>query len=82
MSNHLPGLIFRPGITRWTPAVDRSVTMDFKTYDDFIKTIAESQRADVRMLPSHWPPSPAEVDSLHLERWYVEFKALRQGYVD
>ena len=53
MSEHLPGLIFRTGMTTWVPAVDRSVKTEFITYDDFMKTIPESQKADVKMLPSH-----------------------------
>ncbi|THG99492.1 hypothetical protein EW026_g2871 [Hermanssonia centrifuga] len=38
MSNHLPALIFRQGITSWIPTADRSVVLDFPTFDDYIKT--------------------------------------------
>ena len=71
MSTHLPGLVFRPGMTTWIPAVDRFVNMKSVSYDDFIKTIPEGQKADIKMLPSHWPPPPSEAESLHLNRWYV-----------
>ena len=72
MSNHLPGLVYRPGLATWRPAVDRAVVMDFPTYEDYLNSIPESKRADVKMLPSHWPPSPAEAAELHLDRWYVK----------
>lgn len=71
MSNHLPALIHRPGLTTWIPAVDRSATAEFATFVDFIKTIPESQRSDVKMVESHWPPSATEAEELHLTRWYV-----------
>lgn len=71
MPNHLPDLIYRPGMTTWMPAVNRDVTTDFATFQDFIQSIPESQRADVKMVESHWPPSAAEADELHLTRWYV-----------
>ena len=71
MSDHLPGLVYRPGLATWRPAVDRAVTMDHATYEDYLNTIPEAKRADVKILPSHWPPSPTEAEELHLDRWYV-----------
>ncbi len=72
MSNHLPALIFRQGITSWIPTADRSVVLDFPTFDDYIKTIPTNKRGESKMVESQWPPSPSEADELHLTRWYVE----------
>ncbi|TFK82297.1 S-adenosyl-L-methionine-dependent methyltransferase [Polyporus arcularius HHB13444] len=68
MSNHLPGLVLRPGLTSWKPTVTREINTDFATYQDYIQTLDESQRASSKMLESHWPPSAAEAESLHLSR--------------
>ncbi|GJE86312.1 RsmB/NOP family class I SAM-dependent RNA methyltransferase [Phanerochaete sordida] len=67
MSNHLPGLIFRPGIKTWTPFVDRFVTTKFPTYQAYLESLPENKRADAKLVESHWPPTPAEADALHLE---------------
>lgn len=69
MSNHLPTLQFRPGMTTWRPSVDRAVVLDYPTYDDFIQSLPESKRADTKLLKSHWPPPPDEAESLRLTRW-------------
>ncbi|KAI0088251.1 cytosine-5--methyltransferase [Irpex rosettiformis] len=68
MSNHLPSLQFRPGMTTWTPSVDRSVVVDYSTYHDFIQSLPESKRADSKLLQSYWPPPPDEAESLRLTR--------------
>ena len=69
MPNHLPGLISRPGIKTWTPAVDRSVDMKFATHQAYIESLPENKRADSKLVESHWPPTPADADALHLEYW-------------
>ena len=71
MSNHLPGLVHRPGLTSWKPTVTREINTEFATYEDYIQSLEESQRGSSKMLPSHWPPSPAEAETLHLSRWFV-----------
>ncbi|KAF7795210.1 hypothetical protein EIP86_006360 [Pleurotus ostreatoroseus] len=68
MSNYLPSLIYRPGLTTWTPAVNREVTTEFATFQDFIQSVPESQRADVKMTESHWPPPATEANELYLTR--------------
>ena len=70
MSKHLPGLVFRPGLSSWRPAVDRSVDVSFVTYEDYIQSLPESKRAESKMLESHWPPTPAEAEELRLNLWY------------
>ncbi|KAI1792405.1 S-adenosyl-L-methionine-dependent methyltransferase [Ganoderma leucocontextum] len=68
MSNHLPGLIYRTGLTSWRPTVSREVNTEFATYEDYVQSLDESQRASSKMLESHWPPSPEEAESLGLTR--------------
>ncbi|KAI0634105.1 cytosine-5--methyltransferase [Trametes polyzona] len=68
MSNHLPGLIHRPGMTSWRPSVTREVNTDFATYEEYIASLDEAQRAATKLTESHWPPSAEEAESLHLTR--------------
>ncbi|RPD68357.1 S-adenosyl-L-methionine-dependent methyltransferase [Lentinus tigrinus ALCF2SS1-7] len=67
MSNHLPGLVHRPGLTSWKPTVTREINTEFATYQDYIQSLDESQRGSSKMLESHWPSSP-EAENLHLSR--------------
>ncbi|KAH9829989.1 cytosine-5--methyltransferase [Rhodofomes roseus] len=68
MSNHLPSLIHRPGMTTWIPTVDRNITTDFHTYKDHWDSLSEDQRKQSKMLESHWPPTGEEVEKLNLTR--------------
>lgn len=68
MSNHLPGLAYRPGLRTWTPSVDRELDMKFATHKDYLDSLPEGKREGSKMLESHWPPSAAEADALGLER--------------
>ncbi|KAI0822437.1 cytosine-5--methyltransferase [Trametes gibbosa] len=70
MSDHLPGLVYRPGMTSWKPSVSREVNTEFATYHDYIQSLDDAQRSSSKMLESHWPPSAAEVESLHLTRCF------------
>ncbi|KAK7683830.1 hypothetical protein QCA50_013206 [Cerrena zonata] len=67
-TNHLPGLKHRPGLTTWTPSVDRSVVTDFTTYHDFIQSLPEEKRADTKLVESQWPPSAEDAERLHITR--------------
>lgn len=71
MHDHLPGLIYRPGLSSWRPTVTREINTEFATYEGYIQSLDESQRGSSKMLESHWPPSPQEAESLHLSRWSV-----------
>ena len=73
MSNHLPGLVHRPGLTSWRPTAIREVNTEFATHAEYIASLDDSQRATSKMLESHWPPNPEEAESLHLKRWSVLF---------
>ncbi|KAI0342424.1 S-adenosyl-L-methionine-dependent methyltransferase [Trametopsis cervina] len=66
MSNHLPTLQFRPGLTKWTPTVDRSIVLDYATYDDYIQSLPESKRSASKLPESLWPPPPDEAERLRL----------------
>ncbi|KAJ8489873.1 hypothetical protein ONZ51_g2668 [Trametes cubensis] len=68
MSNHLPGLIHRPGLTSWKPTVSKEINTTFATYQDYIQSLDETQRGSSKMLESHWPPSADEAEKLHLTR--------------
>ena len=74
MSDHLPGLIYRPGLTSWKPTVSREINTEFATYEDYIQSLDEAQRGSSKMLESHWPPSASEAESLHLSRWFVSLR--------
>lgn len=69
MSNHLPGLVYRPGMTSWRPSVSREVNTDFATYADYIQSLDEEQRSSTKMVETQWPPSAAEAEGLNLTRW-------------
>ncbi|KAH7882343.1 S-adenosyl-L-methionine-dependent methyltransferase [Phlebopus sp. FC_14] len=71
VSAQLPQLIRRPGITTWTPTVDRSIKTCFSTWDAYIETIPEDKRADSKLMETHWPPSNAAALGLeHCMRIY------------
>ena len=71
MGDHLPGLVYRPGLTSWRPTATREVNTEFATYADYVQSLDEGQRASSKMLESHWPPSAEEAEGLHLTRWFV-----------
>ncbi|OJT02133.1 Multisite-specific tRNA:(cytosine-C(5))-methyltransferase trm4b [Trametes pubescens] len=70
MSNHLPGLVYRPGMTSWRPSVSREVNTDFATYADYIQSLDEEQRNSTKMVETQWPPSAEEAEGLHLTRCF------------
>ena len=65
VSQSLPSLIRRPGLTKWLPTVDRDMKY-VETYDDYIASLPGGKGA-ARLARSHWPPT----EDLGLERWYV-----------
>ncbi|KAI0643844.1 cytosine-5--methyltransferase [Trametes meyenii] len=70
MSNHLPGLIYRPGLTSWRPTVSKEINTEFATYEDYVQSLDEAQRGSSKMLKSHWPPSTDEAQKLGLSRCF------------
>jgi len=68
VSDQLPGLVSRPGLASWKPTADRLVDTDFSSYDSYIQSLPEDQRENSKMAPSHWPPTLAESNELHIER--------------
>jgi multisite-specific tRNA:(cytosine-C5)-methyltransferase len=65
VSECLPSLIRRPGLTKWLPTVDRDLKY-FETYDDYTASLPGGKRA-ARLARSHWPPA----EDLGLKRWCV-----------
>jgi multisite-specific tRNA:(cytosine-C5)-methyltransferase len=68
VSDMLPSLVRRPGLSTWTPVTDRKSSF-FESYDAYIASLPENKRADVKLGRSHWPPEESELEKLHLERW-------------
>lgn len=65
VSESLPSLIRRPGLTKWLPTVGRDLKY-FDTYEHYVASLPGGKGA-ARLTRSHWPPA----EELGLERWYV-----------
>ncbi|OAX37510.1 S-adenosyl-L-methionine-dependent methyltransferase [Rhizopogon vinicolor AM-OR11-026] len=65
VSAQFPDLVRRPGISSWTPTVDRSINTAFKTWAAYNETLSDEQRAESKIAETHWPPVNAE--SLQLQ---------------
>ncbi len=65
VSESLPSLIWRPGLTKWLPTVGRDLKY-FETYEHYVASLPGG-KGTARLARSHWPPS----EDLGLERWYV-----------
>jgi multisite-specific tRNA:(cytosine-C5)-methyltransferase len=63
VSESLPSLIRRPGLTKWLPTVGRDMKY-FETYDDYIASLPDG-KGSARLARSHWPLT----EDLGLERW-------------
>ncbi|EJT99310.1 S-adenosyl-L-methionine-dependent methyltransferase [Dacryopinax primogenitus] len=65
VSDRLPGLVTRPGMSKWTVAIDREGTLKdtFAEYEEAMKDSTDTRK---RVLESCWPPQ--DVGDLHLER--------------
>lgn len=65
ISESLPSLIRRSGLTKWLPVGGRDMKY-FETYDDYIASLSGG-KGTARLVRSHWPPT----EDLGLERRYV-----------
>lgn len=65
VSESLPSLIRRPGLTKWLPTVGRDLKY-LETYEDYIASLPGG-KGTARLARSHWPPA----EELGLERWYA-----------
>jgi multisite-specific tRNA:(cytosine-C5)-methyltransferase len=74
VSGKFPELKRKPGLTTWTPTVDRSINTTFASYDAFINTLspADASSAESKMTEGHWPPSDPE--ELGLTRWFAALR--------
>ncbi|EIN09261.1 S-adenosyl-L-methionine-dependent methyltransferase [Punctularia strigosozonata HHB-11173 SS5] len=66
VSDRLPGLIRRPGLSTWTPSSDRECNTSFPTYSSYIDSLSEENRKQTKMSEGQWPPP--EGVNLKLER--------------
>ena len=66
VSENLPGLIARPGLTAWRPTVDRSAEVTYESFDDFLKASVDPA-LKLKLSQSHWPPK--NTAELNLHRW-------------
>ncbi|KAI0280399.1 cytosine-5--methyltransferase [Russula aff. rugulosa BPL654] len=62
VSESLPSLIRRSGLTKWLPVGGRDMKY-FETYDDYIASLSGG-KGTARLVRSHWPPT----EDLGLER--------------
>lgn len=69
VSESLPSLIRRPGLTKWLPTVGRDLEY-FETYEHYVASLPGG-KGTARLTRSHWPPA----EELGLERWYVRSAA-------
>jgi multisite-specific tRNA:(cytosine-C5)-methyltransferase len=65
VSESLPSLIRRPGLTRWLPTIGRDLQF-FETYDQYLASLPGGKGTG-RIARSHWPPA----EELGLDRWCV-----------
>ena len=69
VSESLPSLIRRPGLTHWHPAVSRDLQF-VDSYEEYIASLPGG-KGTARLMPSHWPPA----EELGLDRWRVSLSA-------
>jgi hypothetical protein len=65
VSELLPSLIRRPGLTKWLPTIGRDLQFS-ETYENYIASLPGG-KGTARLARSHWPPA----EELGLDRWYV-----------
>lgn len=70
VSSKLPQLKRRPGLTTWRPTADRSASVTFSTYEEFMNSSLDNA-LKARMSEGHWPPK--DTAPLKLPRWYVAY---------
>jgi len=63
VSESLPSLIRRPGLTKWLPTIGRDLHF-FETYEHYLASLPGG-KGTARLARSHWPPA----EELELDRW-------------
>jgi 16S rRNA methyltransferase RsmB/F len=76
VSESLPSLIRRPGLTQWLPTIGRDLQF-FETYEHYLASLPAG-KGTARLARSHWPPA----EELGLDRWYVSFSLAIEFSVD
>jgi len=63
VSESLPSLVRRPGLTKWLPTIGRDLQF-FETHEHYVNSLAGG-KGTARLSRSHWPPA----EELGLDRW-------------
>ena len=63
VSESLPSLVRRPGLTKWLPTIGRDLQF-FETHEHYVSSLAGG-KGTARLSRSHWPPA----EELGLDRW-------------
>ncbi|KAH8830369.1 S-adenosyl-L-methionine-dependent methyltransferase [Flagelloscypha sp. PMI_526] len=67
VSDSLPELKRRPGLTTWRVAANKSVNVTYSSFQEYEEKLPASERTKSKLGPSHWPPVE-NVESFHLTR--------------
>lgn len=67
VSDKLPSLIRRPGLTTWRPACERTALRTFESYEECMASDVD-ENVKAKMSRGQWPPEEG-VEALALERW-------------
>jgi multisite-specific tRNA:(cytosine-C5)-methyltransferase len=67
VSDRLPGLVRRPGLTSWRPAIDKEGNAPYETFEEYKQSVGEGGKLGEAM----WPPGEEEAERLGLKKWYV-----------
>ncbi|KAG6917778.1 hypothetical protein DXG01_001183 [Tephrocybe rancida] len=66
VSDKLPALKRRPGLTAWRPSVDRTINTNYATYEEFLASRDAKDNPNTKLTEGHWPP--ADVERYNLPR--------------
>ncbi|KNZ76958.1 Putative tRNA (cytosine-5-)-methyltransferase C23C4.17 [Termitomyces sp. J132] len=65
VSDKLPALKRRPGLTVWRPSVDRTVNTIYATYEEYLASQDVKDNSKTKLTEGHWPPADVEHYNLH-----------------
>ncbi|KAG6879841.1 hypothetical protein C0992_010799 [Termitomyces sp. T32_za158] len=65
VSDKLPALKRRPGLTIWRPSVDRTINTNYATYEEYLASQDAKDDLKTKLTEGHWPPTDVERYNLH-----------------
>ncbi|KAG6873618.1 hypothetical protein C0995_013549 [Termitomyces sp. Mi166 len=65
VSDKLPALKRRPGLTIWRPSVDRLINTSYATYEEYLASQDAKDNPKTKLTEGHWPPVDIERYNLH-----------------